>query len=82
MIGSNCLIEPGAVVRESILDDYTRVSSAANVSNSIVFVGKLIDRYGASVDINEADIGWLLDDARRQVLHDPVYEALREAAGG
>ncbi|MBK4735398.1 sugar phosphate nucleotidyltransferase [Noviherbaspirillum pedocola] len=80
LIGSNCVIEAGAVVRESILDDYTRVSSAANVSDSIVFAGKLIDPYGASVDINDADIGWLLDDARRQVMHDPVYEALREAA--
>lgn len=78
VIGANCVIEPGAQVRESIIGDYTRVASAASLSERIVFAGKLIDPHGAVVDIAEADIGWLLDDARKGVAADPVHDMLRD----
>ncbi|WP_420473807.1 sugar phosphate nucleotidyltransferase [Noviherbaspirillum sp. ST9] len=78
VIGANCVIEPGAQVRQSIIGDYTRVASVASVSDRIVFAGKLIDPHGAVVDIEDADIGWLLDDARKGLVTDPVHDVLRE----
>lgn len=78
VIGSNCVIEAGAQVRASIIGDYTRVASVASLSERIVFAGKLIDPYGEVVDIADADIGWLLDDARKGLVDDPTHDMLRE----
>jgi mannose-1-phosphate guanylyltransferase len=78
VIGSNCVIEAGAQVRASIIGDYTRVASVASLSDRIVFAGKLIDPYGEVVDIADADIGWLLDDARKALIDDPTHDMLRD----
>jgi mannose-1-phosphate guanylyltransferase len=78
VIGANCIIEPGAQIRESIVADYTRVASLASVSERIVFAGKLIDPFGAVVDIEDADIGWLLDDARKESPADSLHELMKE----
>ena len=37
MIGAGCVIEPGAVVKECILADYTRVSSVARLDRLVIF---------------------------------------------
>ena len=79
VIGPNCVIEAGAQVRASILGDYTRVASVASLNENIVFAGKLIDPHGEVVDIEDADIGWLLDDARKDLIDDPTHDLLREA---
>ncbi|WP_225984893.1 sugar phosphate nucleotidyltransferase [Noviherbaspirillum aerium] len=78
VIGSNCVIEAGAQVRASIIGDYTRVASVASLSDRIVFAGKLIDPHGDVVDIADADIGWLLDDARKGLAQDETHDMLRE----
>lgn len=78
VIGANCVIEPGAQVHQSIISDYTRVASVASLNERIVFAGKLIDPDGAVIDIEDADIGWLLDDARKGVVMDPVHGVLRD----
>lgn len=78
VIGANCIVEPGAQIRQSIVGDYTRISSLASVAERIVFAGKLIDPYGEVVDIEDADIGWLLDDARKGMAADPLHDVLRD----
>ena len=67
VVGSGCVLQEGATVRECILGDYTRVSSAAVLERKIISGGKCIDPNGQYLDINEAQIGWIVDDARKQM---------------
>jgi len=64
VIGANCHLQAGAVVRESVIGDYTRVGAGSCVDHRIVIAGKFIEPNGESIDLQEADLGWLLDDAR------------------
>ncbi len=78
VIGANCVVEPGAVVWECLIDDYTRVSRVARLTDKIVHGGYCIDPEGGFIDIAKTDIGWLVQDARQdfnlsrsqQVLYD------------
>ena len=65
VIGSNCVIESGAVLDQCILADYTRVSSVAALQQKIIFGTKCIDPSGKYLDIEEGQLGWIVDDARR-----------------
>jgi mannose-1-phosphate guanylyltransferase len=65
VIGSGCVVQPGATVKECILADYTRVTSAACLEQKLIFGNKCIDPSGSSLDIAEAQIGWLVEDARK-----------------
>jgi mannose-1-phosphate guanylyltransferase len=64
VIGAGCVIEPGAVVRECILADYTRVSSIARLERLLVFGNQCVQPTGEHFGIEEAGIGWVVDDAR------------------
>ncbi len=66
VIGSGCVIQPGATLRECILADYTRVTSAAWLERKLIFGNKCIDPSGSSLDITETQIGWLVEDARKK----------------
>ena len=66
VIGSGCVIQPGAVVRECILADYTRISSVAVLEQKLIFGSKCIDPSGRYLDIEESQIRWLMDDARNK----------------
>jgi mannose-1-phosphate guanylyltransferase len=66
VIGSGCVIQPGATLRECILADYTRVSSIAVLEQKLIFGSKCIDPSGKYLDIAESQIGWLMDDARKK----------------
>ncbi len=65
MIGSNCVIESHAELSDCIISDYTRVSGLASIDRQIVFGDHCISPEGAPLNIGEAQIRWLLDDARR-----------------
>jgi mannose-1-phosphate guanylyltransferase len=65
VIASGCVLQPGAFVRECILADYTRVSSVAVLEQKIIFGNKCIDPSGNHLDIDESQIGWIVDDARK-----------------
>ena len=65
VIGSSCVIEPGATLRECILADYTRVSSVAVLERKLIFGNQCIEPSGKYVDIDEAQIGWVVKDSRR-----------------
>jgi mannose-1-phosphate guanylyltransferase len=66
VVGSGCVIEPGATLRECILADYTRVSSVAVLEQKLIFGSKCIDPSGSYLDIEESQIRWLMDDARKK----------------
>lgn len=80
LIGSGCVIEPGAVIRECLVGDYTRISSAANLERTIVFGNKCIDPSGKFMDIDELDIGWIVDDARKKWAPSEIHRLLMETA--
>jgi mannose-1-phosphate guanylyltransferase len=66
VIGSGCVIQPGALLRECILADYTRISSVAVLEQKLIFGSKCIDPSGKYLDIEESQIRWLVDDARNK----------------
>jgi mannose-1-phosphate guanylyltransferase len=66
VIGAGCVVQSGATLRECILADYTRVTSAAQLEQKLVFGNKCIDPSGASLDIVDNQIDWLVDDARHK----------------
>ena len=75
------MIEPGAVVRECILADYTRVSSIARLDHLLVFGNQCIQPSGEHLGIEEAGIGWVVDDARAKQELDEDQQQLLELAG-
>jgi mannose-1-phosphate guanylyltransferase len=82
VIGSNCIIESRALVREGILGDYTRVAADSFIDQRIVIAGRFVEPSGDSVDIQEADLGWLLGDARStptDAPQDELLSAMRDA---
>jgi mannose-1-phosphate guanylyltransferase len=66
VIGSGCVIQPGAMLRECILADYTRISSVAALEQKLIFGSKCIEPSGRYLDIEESQIRWLMDDARNK----------------
>jgi len=66
VIGAGCVIEPGAEVRQCILGDYTRVSSVARLDRVLVYGNHCIEPTGEYLDIEQAGIGWVVDDARKR----------------
>jgi mannose-1-phosphate guanylyltransferase len=65
VIGTGCVIEPGAEIRECILGDYTRARSVARLEQLVVYGNHCIQPTGESFDIEQAGIGWVVDDARK-----------------
>ncbi len=66
VIGANSIIESGALVRECLVGDYTRIAAVAQLERKIVSGGKCIQPDGQFLDIEETDIGWIMDDARKE----------------
>lgn len=64
VIGANCQIKSGTIIKECLITDYTRVKGIANLEQRIVFGTKCIDPFGNAIDIQETDISWLIEDAR------------------
>jgi mannose-1-phosphate guanylyltransferase len=80
VIGAGCVIEPGAVVRECILADYTRVSSIARLERLLVFGHQCIQPSGEHFGVEEAGIGWVVDDARARQEFGQEQQELLELA--
>jgi mannose-1-phosphate guanylyltransferase len=75
VVGSGCFIEPGAVIRECILANYTRVTSVARLDRVLIFGPNCINPDGSYLDVEEARLGWVVDDARkRQVFSEDELE--------
>jgi mannose-1-phosphate guanylyltransferase len=82
VIGAGCVIEPGAVVRECILGDYTRVSSVARLERLLIYGNQCIEPSGEHFGIEEAGIGWVVDDARVRQEFGADQQELAELAMG
>lgn len=68
VIGASCVVENGAVIKNCIVEDYTRLSSHANLEGKIIFGSKCIDPIlDTQVDIAEARLEFMIDDARKPV---------------
>ncbi|MGB0712687.1 MAG: sugar phosphate nucleotidyltransferase [Gammaproteobacteria bacterium] len=77
-IGANCVVEGGAVLNQCIVDDYTRISRITELNEKILFGDHCITPQGEAFDIKEMDIGFALDDARKNLemseLHKLIFE--------
>jgi len=76
VIGSNCLISSDSIIKYCIIDDYTRISSIANLDNKIVFGDHCIDPFGEMMNIEEMGIDWIINDVRKTVGSAELYKAM------
>lgn len=65
MIGSGCIIKKNATIDKSVVLGYTKVSSHANIEEKIIAGKYIINPLGNSIDIDETDMSFLVDDARK-----------------
>jgi mannose-1-phosphate guanylyltransferase len=64
VIGPGSVVEPGAELRECLVDDYTKITSVARLERLIISHGHCIKPDGTFFSHREADLSWLIDDAR------------------
>lgn len=68
VLGASCVVESGAVIKNCIVEDYTRLTSQANLEGKIIFGSKCIDPImNTQVDIAEARMEFMIEDARKPV---------------
>ncbi|MBU1668111.1 NDP-sugar synthase [bacterium] len=65
MIGSGCIIKEHATIDKSVVLGYTKVSTHANIEEKIIAGKYIINPLGNSIDIDETDMSFLVDDARK-----------------
>lgn len=74
VIGSNCLITSGAIVKNCIVEDYTRVGKHANLESKIIFGNKCLNpEMETHFDVADANIEFLIDDVRKSI-SDSVFD--------
>jgi mannose-1-phosphate guanylyltransferase len=66
MIGRNCVIQAGARINASVVNDYTLVSGFADVDEKIVSGRFCVDRVGHNVELAGTGYGFVVDDARER----------------
>lgn len=66
MIGSGCILKENATVKESVVLGYTKVSAHAQIDKKIIAGKYIINPLGSSIDIEESDMSFLVDDARKE----------------
>lgn len=85
MIGPNCCICSGALVDKSVIFEYSRIGPGVRLIDKLVFGRFCVDKTGASIDMQEAALDWLITDTRQAVLsappieHQAITELLNEA---
>lgn len=83
VIGSNCVVESGAIIKNCIVEDYTRIGSQANLEGKIIFGNKCIDPIlNTQIDIEEARLEFMIDDARKLVADSEIEAATAVPAEG
>ena len=66
MIGSGSVIKSNVILDRSIVLGYTKVSEHARISEKIIAGKYIINPFGSSIDIEESDMNFLVDDARKE----------------
>ena len=74
MIGPNCCICSGALVDKSVIFEYSRIGPGVRLMDKLVFGRFCVDKTGASIDMQEAALDWLITDTRQEVLAEPPIE--------
>jgi mannose-1-phosphate guanylyltransferase len=74
MIGPNCCICSGAEVNKSVIFEYSRIGPGVRLIDKLVFGRYCVDKTGASIDMQEAALDWLITDTRQAVLSQPPIE--------
>ncbi len=74
MIGPNCSICGGAIIDHSVVFEYSRIGSGVRLVDKLVFGRFCVDKTGASIDMQAADLGWLITDTRQAVPVPPPIE--------
>jgi NDP-sugar pyrophosphorylase family protein len=64
VIGPGSVIESGAEIRECLVDYDTEITSVARLDRLIISHGHCIKPDGTFFSHRQADLGWLIDDAR------------------
>ncbi len=66
MIGPNCWICSGATVENSVIFEWSRLSPGVRLVDKLVFGRYCVDKTGATIDVQEASLDWLITDARQE----------------
>ncbi|PAX60033.1 sugar phosphate nucleotidyltransferase [Brunnivagina elsteri] len=87
MIAPNCWICSGATVENSIIFEWSRLGAGVRLVDKLVFGRYCIDKTGATIDVQEAALDWLITDARQAppsqtpLEHQAIAELLEINAG-
>lgn len=65
MIGPNCWICSGATVDNSVIFEWSRLGPGVRLVDKLVFGRYCVDKTGATIDVQEAQLDWLITDARQ-----------------
>ncbi len=66
VIGPGSVVEAGAQILECLVDDYTKITEVARLESLIISHGHCIKPDGTFFSHREADLAWLIDDARHR----------------
>jgi len=64
MIGPGCVVESGASIDKSVIFDYTRIGSYAQVNGMMICGGYCVKGDGTVVNLEQSMIDWVIADAR------------------
>jgi mannose-1-phosphate guanylyltransferase len=65
MIGPNCWVCSGATVDNSVIFEYSRLGPGVRLVDKLVFGRYCVDKTGATIDVQAAQLDWLITDARQ-----------------
>jgi mannose-1-phosphate guanylyltransferase len=66
MIGRNCHICKGAHIDNSVVFEYSRIADI-ELTDKLVFGRYCVDKNGATIDMKEAALDWLITDTRQPI---------------
>jgi mannose-1-phosphate guanylyltransferase len=71
MIGRNCRISTGARIDNSVVFEYSHIGPQVYLQDQLVFGRYCVDKNGATLDLQEADLDWLITDTRQPPVASP-----------
>ena len=65
MIGSGSVINEDVTIDKTVILGYTKVAAYAKLKEKIIAGKYIINPFGSSIDVEESDMNFLVDDARK-----------------